>query len=189
MDLIATLPIWLAALLIFSLRVCDVTLGTMRTVSIVEGRIALSMALGFFEVTVWVVAISQVITRLDDSLWLIVGYACGFTTGNAVGILLERRLALGSVVLRIVSREAGARIAAAFRNQGQRTTVFTGADNGGTVTLLYALCPRREVAGLLTVARSIDSEVFFVIERANQWGDGNSLVLAPTGWRAVFKMK
>jgi uncharacterized protein YebE (UPF0316 family) len=45
----ADTPVWLLCLLIFVLRVCDVSLGTVRTVAIVKGHISLSVVLGFFE--------------------------------------------------------------------------------------------------------------------------------------------
>ena len=65
MECIATVPIWLLAVIIFLLRTVDVSMGTVRTLAIVEGRLVASTALGFFEVLVWIVAISQVITRAD----------------------------------------------------------------------------------------------------------------------------
>jgi uncharacterized protein YebE (UPF0316 family) len=147
------------------------------------------MALGLCEVSVWVLAISQVITRLHESPWLIVGYASGFAAGNAVGILIEKRLAIGSVVLRLVSENAGRRIAEAFRARGQSSTIFSGKDNGSTVELVYLLCPRRQLEGLLAVARDLDPDLFFVVERANQWGDSRTPAFQPTGWRAILKKK
>lgn len=189
MDFMTTSPAWVTAFLIFGLRVVDVSMGTVRTVMIVEGRIATSVALGLCEVSVWVLAISQVIARLHESPWLIVGYASGFAAGNAAGILLEKRLALGSVVLRMVSENAGTRIADAFRERGQSSTVFSGKGNGSTVELIYLLCPRRELEGLLAIARDLDPDLFFVVERANQWGDARTPTFQPTGWRASLKKK
>ena len=34
-------------------------------------------------------------------------YALGFSTGNVVGIILERRIAFGHIILRIISTESG----------------------------------------------------------------------------------
>jgi uncharacterized protein YebE (UPF0316 family) len=189
MTYLAGLPIWALAIVIFFMRIVDVTMGTMRTLAIVEGRVRLSVALGFIEVSVWVVAIAQVITRLHESPLLVLGYACGFAAGNGVGILVERRLALGMVVLRILSRQSGSEIAMAFRSRGQRTTAFVGEGAGGSIRLIYALCRRRDVTGLLQVARGLDREMLYVVERASQWGQGLDPVLYPTGWRAFWKKK
>ena len=116
MTLDPELPVWALAACIFLLRVADVSLGTVRTIVVVHGRIRLSVLLGFVEVLVWITAVSQVILRLRESPVLVVAYAAGFATGNAVGILLERRLALGHCVVRMISREgeAVARVLVSF---------------------------------------------------------------------------
>lgn len=124
MEIIESIPIWILTLLIFALRVGDVTLGTIRTLSIVRGYIGFSMALGFVEVSLWVVAISQVLGRLDESWMLVIAYAGGFAAGNAVGILIERRIALGTAVVRIISEQCGDEIAQALRADGRTVTTF-----------------------------------------------------------------
>ncbi|MGB6001136.1 MAG: DUF5698 domain-containing protein, partial [Thermoanaerobaculia bacterium] len=85
MEWIATIPVWLLCILIFVLRICDVTLGTVRTVSIVKGYLTLAVVLGFFEVMIWILAVSQVISRINESIFLAIAFAGGFAAGNAVG--------------------------------------------------------------------------------------------------------
>ena len=92
MEWIASIPVWLLCLLIFGLRVCDVTLGTVRTVAIVKGYLSAAVVLGFFEVLIWILAVSQVIVRINESIFLGIAFAGGFAAGNAVGILVERHV-------------------------------------------------------------------------------------------------
>ena len=42
MEWVASIPVWLLCIVIFFLRICDVTLGTVRTVSIVKGYLTLA---------------------------------------------------------------------------------------------------------------------------------------------------
>lgn len=49
----------LGTLLILVMRICDVSIGTVRTLMVVQGRKTLSGILGFFEVTIWILATSQ----------------------------------------------------------------------------------------------------------------------------------
>jgi len=189
MEFVNELPVWVLALLIFWLRVVDVSMGTLRTLAIVEERTLFSVVLGFWEVLIWLLAVAQVIGRINDSLVLAVAYAAGFAAGNAAGIWLEKRLAHGSVVLRIVSTRAGRRIAEALRKRGQTLTTFTGDGRDGPVTLVYATCTRRRLSALLVEALTIDPGLFYVVERANRWGHGRRAVPHPTGWRAAFKRK
>jgi len=87
MDL--AIPPAVLPFMICGARILDVSLGTLRTVSVVRGRVVLAAVLGFFEVTIWVVAVSKVITSFDNP-FNVLGYATGFALGNAVGILIER---------------------------------------------------------------------------------------------------
>ena len=193
MEFLATIPIWLLFILVFLARVSDVTLGTVRTVTIVKGYMGLAMLLGFCEVAIWVVVVSQVIARIHESWVLIIAFAGGFAAGNGVGILIERKLALGTAVVRMISSAAGDEIAAALRAEGRAVTTFTGEGAEGPVTLVYVAGPRRDVRAILRTAQRIDPELFYVTEPAHETSRGMTLRLRPvphaTGWRAVFKKK
>jgi uncharacterized protein YebE (UPF0316 family) len=193
MEWAAAAPIWLLCLIVFVLRVCDVSLGTVRTVAIVKGHISSSVILGFFELMIWIAAISQVIARLHESWFLAFAYAGGFAAGNAVGIMVERKLALGSSVVRILSAGHGEEIAGTLRTQGHEVTTFAGEGVSGPVTLVYAMAPRRYARRMINTARGIDPELVYVSEPAHESNGGVQLRLRPvshaTGWRAVFKKK
>ena len=55
--------------------------------------------------------------------------------------------------------------------------------------LIFTLTPRRDLPQLLGLARDLDPEMFFSVERATHWGTGYQPVLYPTGWRAFWKKK
>ncbi|MBN1944675.1 MAG: DUF2179 domain-containing protein [Bradymonadales bacterium] len=172
MEFISILPIWALALVIFGLRICDVSLGTVRTIAVVQGLAYLAVPLGFLEVLIWVVAVAQVITRIDESLWLVLAYAGGYAAGNAVGILIERKLALGTVVVRMISSKAGESVANLLRGRKRRLTTFRGEGRDGPVTLIYTTCPRREVKELLEEARAADPTLFYAVEPVREWSGG-----------------
>jgi len=187
-EFVQTWPAWGLALLIFGLRIVDVSLGTLRTISVVEGRLRLSVALGFFEVLIWITAVSQVIGGIKNNPLLLVAYAAGFAAGNAMGITLERRLAMGTSVVRIISMELGPEVAERLRALGQLVTTFVGEGSRGPRTLIYATCPRREVHRLIDAARAVDPRLFYVVERVSE---SSSLGALPhgSGWRSPFKKK
>ncbi len=187
MEFLNDVPIWAMAIIIFMFRIIDVSLGTIRTITIIEGLAKLAVILGFFEILIWVLAISQVVTRLGESPLLALAYAGGFSTGNAVGLFIERRLAFGHSILRIISGYAGMEIADALRAEGQILTTFSGEGRDGPVTLIYMSLPRKTLKPMLSIARRIDPDLYYVIERAN---DSSTLHrLSSTGWRAVVKRK
>ncbi len=93
----------LGPFIIMLMRICDVTIGTLRTILVVQGRKYLAGIAGFFEVLIWVFAIRFIMEHLDNIANLF-GYAAGFALGNIIGITLEQRIGLGFVQLNIISR-------------------------------------------------------------------------------------
>lgn len=180
-------PVWALATGIFLLRVADVSLGTVRTIVVVHGRIRLSVLLGFFEVLVWITAVSQVILRLRESPVLVVAYASGFAAGNAVGILLERRLAFGQCVVRIISRE-GEQVARVLSSLGQVRGVFRNEVHEPETRLVFATLERSLLPEAVRRVKALDPDVFYVVDRFSQT-NGHAPLPRPTGWRAVLKMK
>lgn len=190
MPFLDTLPVWALALLIFFLRIIDVSLGTCRTIAVVQGRIVTSVMLGFFEVLIWITTVSQVFQHASGNAWLLLAYAAGFACGNGVGIALERRLAMGSVILRIVSHNAGDDLAQALREQSPRVLTFEGSDEEHAVTLLYVAARRRQVRRLITAARRVDPDLYYAVDplRESNWIIGQPIP-GPSGWRSVMKKK
>ncbi len=183
MSWLNELPMVALAALIFGLRIIDVSLGTLRTISVVDGRVRLSAVLGFFEVLIWITAVAQVISNIHSSPLLLVAYAGGFAAGNSVGIMLERKLALGRCVVRLIAPHWGARIAARLRSMGQGVTTFEGRGALGTRVLVYATCKRRDVPKIIRTALEIDPHTFYVVERVAASSEVQGLRREePSGW-------
>ena len=72
------------------------SLDTLRMLFVVRGRKGIAWTLGFFEAGIYIVAITRVLSNLDNPL-TILGYAASFATGNVVGILIEERLTIGHI--------------------------------------------------------------------------------------------
>src|SRR5512139_1669434 len=107
MEEFFTVQALLSALLIFALRVSDMSLDTLRVLVVMRGRKGAAWVLGFFQSMIFVVAITSVLQHLDNPL-NILGYAAGFATGIVVGMSIEERLAIGHVQLSIISPRRGA---------------------------------------------------------------------------------
>ena len=187
-GLLAGLPLWGVAAVIFLARTVDVSIGTIRTLSVVQGRIPLALVLGFVEICIWFTAVSEAVVRVGEAPWLLFAFAGGFAAGNAVGIALERRLAIGSCVVRMISTGRGAEVADAMRPLAQMVTTFSGTGDDGARSLVYALCARRDLPELLRQAQRVDEHVFYAVDR---FADTRPLppTFQPTGWRSIGKKK
>lgn len=150
------------ALLIFAARVCDVSIGVIRVIMVTHGRRLLAAGLGFFEVFIWVMAVSKVVQNLNRPIYAI-AYAAGFACGNYVGLTIERWAALGHQVVRVFSRQ-GEELAEKLRVLGFRITLFEGRGRDGPVHMLYAETERREVPKLLAQSRLVDPRCYYVVD-------------------------
>jgi uncharacterized protein YebE (UPF0316 family) len=180
----------ITGILIFAARICDVSIGTVRTIVTVQGRSVIAFFLAIIELLIWIGVVSTVIYKIKDQPILALFYALGFATGNVVGIAVERRLALGFMILRVITRTAGPSMADRLRQTGQPVTVFRGEGMRGPVDELYVACRRREMKRLLRIVQQEDPNAFYITEMARDVRK----VIRPeyfnfTGWRAVWKKK
>ncbi|HMK08641.1 MAG TPA: DUF5698 domain-containing protein [Anaerolineales bacterium] len=151
------------ALAIFVLRVCDMTLDTLRVLFIVRGNRPLVWFLGFFQAAIWVAAFTSVLGHLGNPLaWI--GYAAGFATGNVVGMAIEDKLAIGYRHLRVVSPQHGPQVAESIRRAGYGVTELDGHGRDGPVAVINASVRRRDVARLQQAIRQEDPAAFISVE-------------------------
>jgi len=150
-------------ILIFGLRIVDVTLATLRMLLIMRNQRLLVPFIGFFEALIWVLAVGLAIQNLH-SPWHVLGYAGGFACGTLVGLWFEGKLALGLAAVRIISRAEGAEVAKALRDQGFGVTGFSGYGREGRVELLLTLVKRRQVGRVMDTVEALDSDAFISVE-------------------------
>lgn len=163
MDVFLSTQAWLAAGLIFALRVGDMTLDTLRMLVIMRGRKSIAWILGFFQAAIFILAISSVLADLNNPL-NVIGYAAGFATGNVVGMLIEERLAIGHIHMRVVSSRRGLAIAERLREEGYAITEIPGRGKDGTVTVLNASVRRKNVGRVRNIINDVDPEAFITAE-------------------------
>ena len=154
-----SLPPVLFALLIFALRVSDMSLDTIRVLFVFRGKKGLAWLLGFFESLIFVIAITSVLSNLDN--WLnIVGYAAGYATGNVVGMIIEDRLAIGHVHMTIISPTSGAQIVEVLRETGYGVTEIPARGRRGMVTVMHVDVLRKQIDEVETIVLELDPELY-----------------------------
>ena len=159
------MDVFLEALLIFALRVIGITIGTIATMMTVQGRKAPAVVAGFFSALVYVVAIGKVVTNLGN-VWNILAYCGGFSVGTLVGMAWEQRLALGFAEVRAISIEKSAALAEALRQAGFGVTEYYGHGRENIVGIVEAVVPRKNVDGVLGIARSVDENAIVTVREA-----------------------
>jgi uncharacterized protein YebE (UPF0316 family) len=163
MEIFLSPEAWLGAGLIFLLRVGDMGLDTLRVLFVMRGKKALVWVLGFFQATIFILAIGIVLVGVDNPL-NIVAFAAGFATGNVVGMLIEERLAIGFIQMRIISPRLGSAIAEMLRGEGYAVTEVAARGKDGMVSLLSCSVQRKDVGHVRAVVNQVDEMAFITTE-------------------------
>lgn len=163
MEIFLSPQAWVSALAIFALRVADMSLDTIRVLFVVRGRKGLVWIIGVVQSLVFVIAITRVLSNLDNPL-NIIGYAVGFATGNFIGIIIEERLAIGHILLTIISSSRGAAISEKLRSGGFAVTEIPARGKDGMVSVLHCNVFRKDVDHVESLILESDPGVFITAE-------------------------
>lgn len=148
-------------LLIFFARLTDVSMGTMRQILIVRGRRGIASISAFFEIMVWILAISRVITQLDR-IYYVIAFALGFASGNYLGCYIEEKIALGYMFAYIVPKRSDD-LAQKLRKAGFGVTVIHGIGSKGMHPVYNVLLRRRDGQRLLGTIKKYDRSAFYTL--------------------------
>ncbi|MFG0261853.1 MAG: DUF2179 domain-containing protein [Novipirellula sp. JB048] len=153
----------LSAATIFVLRLTDVSLGSLRISMTFRGRRSLAAFFGFFEALTWLAAASIVLGKLEGPIQYL-AYAGGFAAGTVLGSTIERWLAIGNTLVRIVTPITAVNVANQLRAQGYYVTTLNAEGRDGDVRVSLTVVPRRVARKLLKQIHQISPESFVTFE-------------------------
>jgi uncharacterized protein YebE (UPF0316 family) len=147
--------------LIVLARITDMTLDTIRTASIVQGRRVFAAVLGFFQSVIYVLAIAKVLLNIDHPIYAF-AYGLGFALGTYLGITIEQKLAFGIQMASLFTTK-GTELAKALLLSGYRVAKVEGHSRSGELTILYVEVSRKHARELIRDAGAIDEACFCVL--------------------------
>jgi uncharacterized protein YebE (UPF0316 family) len=160
-------PVWfnyvILPLLIIIARICDVSLNTLRIIYLSKGYKLIVPILGFFEVLIWLLAVTRIFANLDN--WLMyIAYPLGFALGNFVGMRLEERLAIGVELIRIITRKDAHELINALRGKGFSVTAIQAEGSQGEVGVLYSIVNRKNLNEYVEIIKEFNPNAFYTVE-------------------------
>ena len=162
---------WFLPILIFFARILDVSLGTLRIIFIGKGKRLVAPILGFVEVFVWIVVVSQLVQNISNLVGYL-AYAAGFAAGNYIGMVIENRLALGTLVIRaIVNADIGV-LEKSLKDAGYGFTSFDAHGSTGPVKIVYTVINRKELNDVVRIFHDNHPHIFFTVEEARMASEG-----------------
>jgi uncharacterized protein YebE (UPF0316 family) len=177
---------WLA-LLVFVAELSVVTIGTVRIIFVARGMKLLAPLLGFFEVSIWLFAIGQIMKNLTDPTCY-AGFAAGFTIGNFLGVLIEKRLAIGTLGIHVITNRDTAGLVESFRAANYGVTSMHGHGATGPVQIVFTVIKRKELASVVALIKGFDDRAFYSVSELKSaaagifpasGGTARSLLAAP----------
>ncbi|GAB1373598.1 MAG: DUF5698 domain-containing protein [Bacteroidales bacterium] len=161
-DFLDTYP-YLLPVIIFFGRIIDVTLGTLRIIFVSKGEKYKAPLIGFFEVLIWIVVISEIFSRAND-LVAYISYAGGYATGNYVGILIEQRIAFGIILCRIYTRKNGKELVSILNINNFGATLLEATGSVEKIQIIETVIERKEMKKVEKLVVDFDPDVFYVVE-------------------------
>ena len=150
-------------LFIFLSRIMDVSFGTIRIVMVSKGYKLWAPFLGFFEVFIWLIAISKIFQNLDN--WICYfAYAGGFATGNYIGLIIEEKLAVGIVKIQIITRKEAGKLISNLKEAGYGITHHEAQGANEKVSIIYSIIKRNEVQNVERIVKATNPNAFYSIE-------------------------
>ncbi len=150
-------------LLIFISRLGDVTMATLRHIFISKGFKKIVPILGFFEVLIWLVAMRQVFSHLNNAACFL-AWAAGFSAGTYLGMFIEERLAMGSQIIRIISNDDITVLTEVLKSNHQGITIVDGQGAMGPVKLIFMIVKRVNKQEVIGWIHQYTPHAFYTIE-------------------------
>ena len=149
--------------MIFLARLSDVSLGTLRGVLAAKGKKRIVPFIGFFEVLIWLFAISQLMHNLTNFMCYF-AWASGYACGTFIGLSIEERLAIGTQLVRIITNQNCDELTEALKNENRGYTIFDGMGSRGPVKMIFAIVKRKEVGAVEALIEKYHPNAFYTVE-------------------------
>jgi len=161
----------LLPLLIVVARVIDVSIGTLRIVMVSRGHKVVAPILGFFEVLIWLLAIGQIMRNLSNFACYI-AYGTGFAVGTYVGLLIEEKLALGVLLVRIITQKDAANLITELNRANYGVTSVPAFGRNGKVDVIFTVIKRSAIHDVLQIIHEFNPQAFYSIENIKAVKEG-----------------
>lgn len=158
-------------LLIFLARISDQTIGTLRLIFLSKGQKGIAPLLGFFEVIIWLIAVGQIMKHLDNVLCY-VAYGGGFAMGNYIGMVVEEKLSIGNVLIRIIPKIDTSELIFYLRDNNYGVTSVEAEGSKGKVNIVFTIIKRKDIEHVVSIINKFNPNAFYTIEEVKAINEG-----------------
>lgn len=158
-------------ILIFLARITDQSIGTLRLIFVAKGLRFLAPLVGFFESIIWLLAVSQIMKHLDN--WVaFIAYGGGFAMGNYFGMVLEEKISIGKVLVRIIPKKDTTDLMLRMKEENYGMTTMQAMGATGPVTVIMSIINRKDLPNLMLLINHFNPNAFYTIEDVKSVKEG-----------------
>lgn len=154
-------------------KIVEVTLMTLRVMLITKGEKKVGSVVAFFEITLWLLIVSNVLQGITDDPLKAVVYALGFAIGNYTGSLLENFIGLGTAQIQVILREEnGEALRQSLYADGYACTIIRGEGKNLSRNILFIIAPRKRVKSVIAKAKTFQNDAVISVQDTKPYHGG-----------------
>lgn len=166
--------VFLLCLKIFLARICDVSVGTFRTMLIVKGKNFTATLAAFAEVLIWFLIAKEALNTEIDSIFIPISYASGYAAGTYIGTLLSKVLIDGIVGVQAVINKYDEKIVKEIRTKGYGVSIIPleCQNSEDKKVMLYIQINKKELDNLTNLLKSLSKDAFIIVNETKYVHNG-----------------
>ena len=153
------MTLFLLCIKIFCARLIDVSLGTFRTINTVKGKDFIAALIGIVEITVWFLVVKEALNTNNNSLWIVVSYALGFSVGTYIGGKISKVFIKSNLEVQIILSSKNDDIVNRVREEGYGVTAIEVKGSKDVKYMLYIQIKDKSLEHLKNLIKKLDNKV------------------------------
>ncbi len=165
MDFLLNLSGPILYIIIFIAKIIEVSMMTLRLVYINKGEKLIGAIIGFFEVMIWLIIVSSVLTNVTEDPIKVFVYCFAYSIGSFVGVTIENKIAVGLASLQVViGEDEGDDLASLMRQDGFGVTILDGRGiDKSKKSVLFIQLKRKRIPEAIKLIQNTYSDAFISV--------------------------
>jgi uncharacterized protein YebE (UPF0316 family) len=147
--------------IILIINIVYVSFFTIRMILTLKGQRYLAAFLSMIEVVIYVLGLGLVLNNLNE-IQNLVAYAVGYGIGVIVGMKIEEKLALGYIIVNVITKEYDKNLPKLIREKGFGVTDWEAHGLEGNRMAMQILTPRKFELSLYDIIKTNDPKAFII---------------------------
>ena len=151
--------------LIFTFKVIENTLSTLRIIVVANGKKIIGAILQGIVSIVWVISTSLVVINIQKDPLKILAFTSGALIGSYIGSIIEEKLALGTnIITTIINKNLTEKIIYALKKQKHEAIILNGKNIYEQKNILLIIVKRKQNQNIIKLIKNIDKSAKIIIE-------------------------